>query len=611
MANKASISASSRVRAPRRRVPLKVLIACLLLAGCRSATSPGNERTQEATGSPASRPSANMYDVKAHPGATVIHPVDPHTLTDSQIKFGIAPKRDPSVEYQPDIILMENGDKAIKSVGGDGMTWTFDANAPQVSDFQEGKIVFATGRAVGRVLSLKRQGDTVTAILGPVQITDVIRNGDFAMDQPVDLNNMISYVASDFPEPPDTSADASQQTKTSSLRKISPDHVDEQMTVSRVSRSGKWTPASMVKRLADGRQISYRRIGQRWSPTMVRTSFIVNPAERPEFGGPRLQRTSWQRLQMPGIPGVGGIQPLKISEQNIPPPATLGQVPTVDIQDVKATALAGSDGIGVQYQYNKNGLRLSASGYASIRNSGIQFFLHIKNATIQDCGIRINGAVGVKLHLNASSSQEFKVNFHKKLWLPIDLSIPLGGPVPFSLTFNSSFSIDTGFSAKTSVLNAEGDYSFGGGISAGYWGNQWQVTRASDVKANTDLGKTAEGISVGINSLVMGFDVRTMIGIGAFGFSTGVYAGLRFAGTVLRAPDIGFPCRQGTIEAFIDSGVGYSLPGWITDAINFFLSPFTSHKISRAGSLMKGPSFGLFHGNTQIPSNCATPKGGG
>jgi len=28
------------------------------------------------------------------------------------------------------------------------MTWTFDANAPQVSDFQEGKVVFATSRAV-------------------------------------------------------------------------------------------------------------------------------------------------------------------------------------------------------------------------------------------------------------------------------------------------------------------------------------------------------------------------------------------------------------------------------------------------------------------------------
>jgi hypothetical protein len=246
----------------------------------------------------------------------------------------------------------------------------------------------------------------------------------------------------------------------------------------------------------------------------------------------------------------------------------------------------------------------------TIRNSGIQFFLHIKNG-IQDCGVRINGNVGIKLHLNASSSQAFSANMHKKIWLPVDLSIPLGGPVPLSLTFNSAFTIDTAFSAKTSVLNAEGEYSFGAGIEAGYWAKAWRLNVPTHATAITDLGNSTEGISVGINSAVMGFDVRTMIGIGAFGFNTGVYAGLRFAGTVLRAPDIAFPCRQGTIEAFIDTGVGYSLPGWATDAINVFIAPFTSKRIDRAGSFLKGPSQGLFQIVTQVPAGCATPKKGG
>jgi hypothetical protein len=213
--------------------------------------------------------------------------------------------------------------------------------------------------------------------------------------------------------------------------------------------------------------------------------------------------------------------------------------------------------------------------------------------------------------MNSSATQEFKVNFHKTLTLPIDLTIPLGAAgMPFELTFSSAFTVSTGFSAKTSVLNAEGNYSFGGGVNAGYWNGGWRVTTPTDLKADTDLGNSTEGISVGINSLVMGFSVRTMVGIGAFGFSTGVYAGIRFTGTMLRAPDIGFPCRQGTIEAFIDSGVGYQLPAVITDAINFFLSPFTSHKVDRAGSILRGPSLRLFHGETQIPSKCATPKGG-
>ena len=77
-----------------------------------------------------------MFDLRAHPNATILHPIDLKTLTESERKFGIAPKHGPKVEYQPDIILMEEGDKAIRSIATDGMTWTFDANAPHVSEFQ-------------------------------------------------------------------------------------------------------------------------------------------------------------------------------------------------------------------------------------------------------------------------------------------------------------------------------------------------------------------------------------------------------------------------------------------------------------------------------------------
>jgi hypothetical protein len=588
---------------------LKALIICLVLSGCKHATSPGDDHPQSSTSSavsPSSGDNVDIFDLKMHPDATIIHPIDPHTLSESQLKFGIAPRRDPSVEYQPDIILMENGDKAIKSVASDGMTWTFDANAPQVSDFQEGKVVFATGRAVGRVLGLKRQGDTVSVILGPIQLTDVIRNGSFAMNQSVDLNNMISYVAPDYPQPPDTS----EETKTSFNMKASPDHVDERMVLSRVSHDGKWTPASMVRTYADGRRVAYHNTGHSWSATAVHARRLGDGAGA-GFGEARLVRTSGQSLQMPGAPGVTGIQPLKVPLQPFTPPSTLGEVPLVNLQGGKAIPMAGSDGgVGVEYDYDKNGLKIRSSGTMTIRGSGVQFFLHIKNG-VQDCGVRLMGNVGIKLHLNASASQDFKANFHKKLWLPIDLSIPLGGPVPLSLTFNSSFLIETAFSAKTSVLNAEGDYSLGAGIEAGYWQKDWRVNFPSHATTNTDLGNSAEGISVGINSIVMGFDVRTMIGIGAFGFNTGVYMGLRFSGTVLRAPNIGFPCRQGTIEADIDSGIGYSIPGWVTDAINFFISPFTDKKIDRAGTFMRGPSKPIFQIVTQIPDKCATPKGGG
>lgn len=580
----------------------------LLLGACKHASSPSNEQPQHADTANSNTQAGDvkdLFDPRLHPGATVLHPVDPHTLTESQLKFGVAPRRDPSVEYQPDIILMENGDKAIKSVATDGMTWTFDANAPQVSDFQEGKIVFATGRAVGRVLSLNRQGDSVKVILGPVQLTDVIRNGHFEMNEAIDLNNMISYVAPDYPQPPET-----DQPKTSFNRQTSPGHVEEQLVLSRVSRAGKWTPATMVRSFGDGHRDSYHRTGRRWSSTRAHGPGLVNGSVV-KFGGARLVRAGGESYQMPGVPGVSGIQPLKIPLQPFDPPKLLGQLPLVNLAGGKSIPMAGSDGgVGVEYDYNQGGLQLRASGYMTIRNSGVKFFLDIKNG-FEACGIRLNGNVGIKLHLNASAAKDFQANFHKKLWLPIDLSIPLGGPAPLSLTFNSSFLINTAFSAKTSVLNAEGEYSFGAGMDAGYWAKAWRLNAGSSVNTITDIGNSVEGVSVGINSVVMGFNIRTMVGIGAFGFNAGVYLAFRFSGTALKSPSNAFACKQGTIDINLDTGVGYAIPPWVANAINIFLTPFTSERVDPTGTFLRGPSQSLYQHVTQIPDSCASQKGGG
>jgi hypothetical protein len=545
-----------------RTIPIFTLAVVLgaVLASCAKQPSSAPSSTPAAA-TPAAAASADaqlgaafnagklpdMFDLRLHPGAIIAQPIDPHTLTPSQVKFGIAPKRDPSVEYQPDVIVMEQGDKAIKSIAGDGMSWTFDAKAPQVSDFQEDKIVFATGRAVGRVLALKKQGDTVTVILGPVQITDVIKNGSFAFDGPINLDNVIAYAAPDYPEPPVT-----DESKTSYLYRM-PFFPSDDAGAGRLLNAQQLTPGILAK---------------------------------------------------PQLP-TQYVQDINNAQQVINDP------PSVDIQDMASSVFATSSGVGLQLRYNKNGLNVKATSQISIRNSGLSFFLTIKGGIPDTFGVQIKGAAGVMLAMDASAAQDFQVNLHKTLYIPIDLSIPLGGPVPISLSFAQSFSISTAFSAKTSVLNAKGDYGFSGGVVAGCWHGSCRAGTPAEVHANTDIGQSAQGISVGINSLVMGASIRAMVGLGGFGFSTGVYGGLRFTGTVLRAPDIAFACRQGTIESYIDSGIGYSIPQWVSSAINLFLSPFTNKKINPAGSLIKGPSLRIFNGNTQVPGNCATPKGGG
>jgi hypothetical protein len=90
-----------RARAASRPALLRVLIVRLILGGCKHAASPGDDRPQgspTSASSPTSADNVEIFDLKMHPNATVIHPIDPHTLSESQLKFGVAPKRDPSVD---------------------------------------------------------------------------------------------------------------------------------------------------------------------------------------------------------------------------------------------------------------------------------------------------------------------------------------------------------------------------------------------------------------------------------------------------------------------------------------------------------------------------------
>ena len=361
------------------------------------------------------------------------------------------------------------------------------------------------------------------------------------------------------------------------------------------------------------------------------------------FAPPQLHRASWERMQpsgipgaqfpvpqtipnqpnapsLPSIPGIPGVKMLQQQNFATEELATNPKVPTVDIQSMRLKPVADGSGIGLQWYYGSNGpvngLGVVAYSLLKIHNAGIRFYLDIgdtkgvgKSGKVPlSCGIELKGAVGVKLHLDSHSTQEFNVNLHRKLWLPVEFSIPLSGAIPFSITFNQAFIINTGFSAKNSILDATGDYDFNGGLSAGIVNGDWKLSSPTSVTAVTDIARSEKGISVGINSLIMSAMLRTMAGLGTLGFNTGVYIDVRFTGTVLRAPDIGFPCGAGTIEAFLDSGVGYAIPQWVTDAINFFLKLVSNIQIDRAGSFIKGPSQRLFHGDTQIPSGCATPK---
>ena len=117
-------------------------------------------------------------------------------LSETEYRYGLAPSPPgDGVTYQPDVVLIGGGPKAIKSEGADGLTWTIDGDADHADELAEGRIMFASGRAVGRVLAVSDVGGDKEVILGPADLTEIYRDLDFEITEPINLDELIVYPA--------------------------------------------------------------------------------------------------------------------------------------------------------------------------------------------------------------------------------------------------------------------------------------------------------------------------------------------------------------------------------------------------------------------------------
>jgi hypothetical protein len=120
-------------------------------------------------------------------------------LTPAERAWGIAAARYEGVTYQPEVVLIEEGPNAVRAMSANGLEWTLDARAAHSGDLEPGKVLYATSRVVGRVLAATRRGDDVVVVLGPVQLTDVIKAARVELSTPLDPSQLIEYQAPDYP----------------------------------------------------------------------------------------------------------------------------------------------------------------------------------------------------------------------------------------------------------------------------------------------------------------------------------------------------------------------------------------------------------------------------
>jgi hypothetical protein len=512
------------------------------------------------------------FSSAAEAGGTAGRPLDPHRLSESELRYGRAPQPAPGLTYQDGIILMEHGDKAIRGVGSDGLTWIIDANAPLANQIEVGKVLFATDRCVGKVLSVQRSGDELAVILGPIQITDVIKQGHFVYDQPVDLNNFTAIAAPDYPGAPDS--DASQQMKasgqTSSLT------TRPTVTYAIVTPSGEWKPMPTIS-----------------------------------AGPPKLEPASWHPPVMSGT-GPAFMQGTYFPNWPKIPPApmpTIGGTPQVQIPGLSMhPCFIDCGGIGLRLYTDKKGVKVELTAVLHMSAPQLRFNIDVSPGYIKTAAIQLTGAAGFTITLKAGAAiQDIQANLHEFGQVPLDVQLPITGlGVPLVVRLINTFKLDTGFSAKTSVLQATGDFTASGALTVGYVNKEWGAT-GMQMTLKQNLADAVGGVSVGINSLVFGINQTLMVGLGAFGFATGPYVALVSTITALDQSSIAMrPCRQGTFNMQVYAGIGYSIPKVVAAVVNFFFSLVHVQPIQASGDVvrMKTPKI-LVERKDEIPPGCS------
>jgi hypothetical protein len=166
-----------RPEALRRLAIAGLLTACVIAAGCREHTP-----TQQRSAGP---PRILRLD----------------ELTEAEKRYGHSATPDAAVTYQPDVVMLPAGADAIRSVSPDGLVWTIDPDSKEAEGIRPGKVLLLTSRAAGRVLGVQKATEGLRVVLGPVEITEVIREGRFSLDQALDLDQALSFTVPEVFDP--------------------------------------------------------------------------------------------------------------------------------------------------------------------------------------------------------------------------------------------------------------------------------------------------------------------------------------------------------------------------------------------------------------------------
>jgi hypothetical protein len=540
-------------------------ISVLLLAAALGAC--GHPPTPPAS-APAASPTKSTSPIPAETSRS--------TLSEAEKLYGVSPRLSNDIKYQPDVIVMEHGSSAIRSQSTDGFTWTLDANAPGASQIKPDKVLFATGRVVGRVVKVERKGDDLDVTLGPVELTDIFEEVHITKSGAMDPQEMLVYVApADYPGSYQDRDEAEGSPPAASAP-----HRKSKTQVYTVSRSGDLIPLVAQEQHAT-------------SPACASGAYALGSA-----------RTLQTAYAVPSVFAHDEDRCGMLMNTALAP----GDIAAVILGGLSFSPSMNGGGIQFEITSKTEGLTFNAHAQIKMNQPKFTFRLDILHG-LKTAAIELSGVGGIDVSLEAGTNGSLK-NINKEFSPMVDISYPIPG-IPFAATFHQSVLVQTLFRAKQATLTTHGDYSLGGKITAGLINGAPSASAPLFVTSNTNLGSSLKGVSLGANGIVLGYGGKLIIGLGSFGFIVGPYASINTSLGITRGSDlatglVAFTCRSATLILELRYGVGFAIPEWSADMLNAFTGLFGAKPVSPSYSKPLG-TIPIKSLPEWIPPSCEKP----
>jgi hypothetical protein len=429
-------------------------------------------------------------------------PQDSATLT-----YGYGPVANPAVTYQPDVIVVGGGPKSIRSASADGLVWVIDGSAENASNLRPGKILLATSRAAGRIMSIEPRGNDLAVTLGPIHLGEVLRDADLKVDVGFDPELMVYQ---EVPEQPGMYRDlnasgASEAMPARYARAETPMTEEAGILILRLS------PIRLA--MADASRPSTLPTAVKSAPKISVHGFEIEPSIKRD-GASKADGTGKIRQR------VG----LKINKST--PGLKVGIDLSVWLRELRfRTRTVYRDGK-----------------------------LDQANSTIV-----VDGLEGIDMSIESGIAKAIGDNQKVRIEVPIEFieQIPPAATegVPLTAQIKFKFLLETALGGNNATLKAAGEYELKGPL--GLEGGKVVTPTAKETKSLIDA---VSGISLGVSGIVFTQETRFLVGLGPPALFAGPYGKVVTAVGVTKAADIAAGlaaprCRSTTLK--FDAGMGW------------------------------------------------------